>query len=156
MTPHLFRPPITLSDEIKCPALHHMSKKWDVGALRLVSFSGATLSINQNQSASYLIFVTGTAGGARGEKICHVEKFHISVHDRCGEIWNFSTCGLISHFSTWQMWRNLKSPSLCAQFMVFCCILHCFDAEFVCFCDLRCFVAKSVCCDLCAIIWRKF
>ena len=24
--------------------------------------------------------------GARGEKICHVEKFQISAHDRCGEI----------------------------------------------------------------------
>ena len=24
---------------------------------------------------TYLIFVVGTAGGARGEKICHVEKF---------------------------------------------------------------------------------
>ena len=24
-------------------------------------------------------------------KICHVEKFQIYMHDRCGEIWNFST-----------------------------------------------------------------
>ena len=31
------------------------------------------------------------------------------------------------------MWRNLKSPSLCVQFMVFCCILHCFVAKFVFF-----------------------
>ena len=63
-----------------------------------------------------------------GEKIGHVEKFQISIHDRCGEIWNFSTCrgisdfshnrcgeirnfakfGGISKFYTWQMWRNLK------------------------------------------------
>ena len=63
-----------------------------------------------------------------GEKIGHVEKFQISIHDRCGEIWNFSTCRGISNFShnrcgeiiifakfggiskfyTWQMWRNLK------------------------------------------------
>ena len=38
--------------------------------------------INTLENA-YLIFVTG---GARGEKICHVEKFQISAHDRCGEI----------------------------------------------------------------------
>ena len=28
----------------------------------------------------------GHRDGVRGEKICHVEKFQISVHDRCGEI----------------------------------------------------------------------
>ena len=28
------------------------------------------------------------------------------------------------------MQRNLKSSSLCVQFMVFCCILHCFVAIF--------------------------
>ena len=28
----------------------------------------------------------GSHGYIRGEKICHVEKFQISVHDRCGEI----------------------------------------------------------------------
>ena len=31
------------------------------------------------------------------------------------------------------MWRNLKSPSICVQFMVFCCILNCFVAKFVFF-----------------------
>ena len=43
---------------------------------------------------AYLIFVTGTTGGARGEKICHVEKFQISIHDICGEILNLTTLGL--------------------------------------------------------------
>ena len=28
----------------------------------------------------------GHKDGVRGEKICHVEKFQISAHDRCGEI----------------------------------------------------------------------
>ena len=28
----------------------------------------------------------GSHGYIRGEKICHVEKFQISMHDRCGEI----------------------------------------------------------------------
>ena len=51
------------------------------------------------------------------------------------------------------MLSNLKSPSLCVLFMVFCCILHCCVAFF--FCDLRCFVAKSVCRDLRAIVWRS-
>ena len=41
-------------------------------------------------------------------KICHVEKFQLSMYINCGEIENFSTCGEISDVSTWQMWRNLK------------------------------------------------
>ena len=41
-------------------------------------------------------------------KICHVEKSQIYMHERCGKIWNFSTCGVISNCSKWQMWRNLK------------------------------------------------
>ena len=32
-------------------------------------------------------------------KICHVEKFQIYTHDRCGKIWNFSACGVILNFS---------------------------------------------------------
>ena len=43
-----------------------------------------------------------------GEKIGHVEKFQISIHNRCGEIRNFARFGGISKFYTWQMWRNLK------------------------------------------------
>ena len=38
------------------------------------------------QSHPYLIFVTGTTGAARGEKICHVEKFQISIPEICGDI----------------------------------------------------------------------
>ena len=48
----------------------------------------AHLQTRLNYGYSYLIFVAGTAGGARGKKICHVEKFQISAHDRCGEIGN--------------------------------------------------------------------
>ena len=43
-----------------------------------------------------------------GEKNCHVEKFQIWIHNRCGEIRNFARLGGISKFYTWQMWRNLK------------------------------------------------
>ena len=40
----------------------------------------------------------GSHGYIRGEKICHVEKFQISMHDRCGEILHFSTCEEFSQF----------------------------------------------------------
>ena len=35
-----------------------------------------------------------------GEKSVMWRKFQISIHDKCGEIWNFSTCRGISAFST--------------------------------------------------------
>ena len=61
-------------------------------------------------------------------QICHVEKFQISMHDRCGEIQIFSTYGVISDFSSWQMWRNLKFLHIwlvCdvenVKFKLFCC-----------------------------------
>ena len=40
------------------------------------------------------------------------------------------------------MWRNLKSPSLCVQFKVICCILHCFVAKFVFFLRFKLFCRK--------------
>ena len=43
-----------------------------------------------------LIFVTNITNYIRGEKICHVEKFQLSMCDNCGEIDNFSACGEIS------------------------------------------------------------
>ena len=38
--------------------------------------------------SAYLIFVTGTTGGARGEFFCHVEKF---VHMTVCQVEKFST-----------------------------------------------------------------
>ena len=58
-------------------------------------------------------------------KICHVEKFQIYMHDRCGEIWNFSTFGVISNFSTWQMRRNLTFLHMLSNFKFF----HMTDVE---------------------------
>ena len=58
-------------------------------------------------------------------KICHVEKFQIYMHDRCGEIWNFSTFEVISNFSTWQMWRNLTFLHMLSNFKFF----HMTDVE---------------------------
>ena len=46
-----------------------------------------------------MIFVTGTTGRTCGEKICHVEKFQISPHLSCEEIWNCSTS---------IMWRKFR------------------------------------------------
>ena len=43
-------------------------------------------------------------------------------HNRCGEMWNFAKFGEISHFSTGQMWRNLKF----IQFFVIKSVLRCF------------------------------
>ena len=45
--------------------------------------------------------------------------------------WNYSTCGVISNFAKWEMWRNLKclhiwhvcdveNASTCVKFMLFC------------------------------------
>ena len=42
----------------------------------------------------YLIFVTN-ATNLFVEKNCHVEKFKVSLHDKCGVISNFATCGVI-------------------------------------------------------------
>ena len=44
-----------------------------------------------------------------GEKIGHVEKFQISTHDRCGEIWNFSMWRVISDFSHNRCWEILPN-----------------------------------------------
>ena len=38
------------------------------------------------RSSTYLIFVTDSRTVSVEKKICHVEKFQISVHDRCGEV----------------------------------------------------------------------
>ena len=76
-------------------------------------------------------------------KICHVEKFQISMRDKCGEIWNFSTCGVISNFAIWKMWRNLKflhiwhvcdveNASTCVKFMSF--IVKLVLSQFMHFC----------------------
>ena len=72
------------------------------------------------------------------------------------EIWNFSTCGVISNFFTWQMWRNLKflhswhvydveNVFKCVHNMLFCwkmgfvviyavCREICFDAIYALLC----------------------
>ena len=73
------------------------------------------------------------------------------------------TCKVISNFSIWQMWRNLKffhMTKVCGAFLVFCHILCCFFWHF--FCELHCFVAKSIYALLCGdkwspklCLWRK-
>ena len=77
-----------------------------------------------------------------GEKIGHVEKFQISIHNRCGEIRNFARFGGISKFNTWQMWRNLKS-TLFLLWNLFCGNLRYFSRNLFC-CKLRAFAWKKI------------
>ena len=64
-------------------------------------------------------------------KICRVEKFQISMQDKCGDFWNFSTWRVSSNLSAWQMWGNLnflhiwrvsdaENVSTYVQFLLFC------------------------------------
>ena len=52
----------------------HIVKQINLQVLLQNSFVGVH-SFVWRKFETYLIFVTGTTGGARGEKICHVEKF---------------------------------------------------------------------------------
>ena len=83
-------------------------------------------------------------------KVCHVEKFQIYMHERCGEIWNFSTCKVISNLYTWQMWRHLKflhtwnvydveNVFKCVHVMLFCWKIG-FVVIYAVFCEI-CFDA---------------
>ena len=64
-----------------------------------VAISRATYVHNRLLELTYLIFVIGTTGGARGENICYVEKLS------WGEI---STWQIVmwKKFPTWEMWRK--------------------------------------------------
>ena len=58
-----------------------------------------------------LIFVTNIANYIRGEKICHMEKFQLSMYDNCGEIWkilvNFENLESLKKFG--KIWKNLEN-----------------------------------------------
>ena len=75
---------------------------------------------------TYLIFVTYATYGICAEQICHAEKFPISIHDMCGEIWSFSTSRGISDFRNLifcQMWREISNfvmKSVLSRFTLFC------------------------------------
>ena len=83
------------------------------------------------------------------------------------------SCGEISNSCTWQVWGNLKFLHMWIKFtflhitdvekseisLIMCTIygiLLNFTLFFAFFCNLRCFVVKSVCRDLRAVVWRKF
>ena len=84
---------------------------------------------------SFLGSVWGSAGGPfKGSATwprswgptapkCHVEKFQISLLDRCGDNWNSSTCGVIVKFSPWHMWKNRKYPSLSTNYITWTLLL---------------------------------
>ena len=97
----------------------------------------------------YLIFVTGTTGGACGE---------ISPHDRClcTEILHMKNCQLEKCLHMLNMEKNLSCgdifPHENVETNLFCRNFCCF------FCLLRCFVAKSILSrftGFCVLHWIK-
>ena len=88
-------------------------------------------------------------------KICHVEKFQIFIHDRCGDIWNLSTSVMwryfrfphITNVKKSEMWRIQKLLHMWRNFK----FLHNTDV----ICDLCYFVANLFCRNLRAFVWRK-
>ena len=79
----------------------------------------------------------GPTGQARGEKICHVEKFHISVHFlHIG--FNFKFLYMTDVEKSEVSFVVCTIHGILLHFTLFCWKICCF------FVDLRCFVAKSV------------
>ena len=70
-----------------------------------------------------------------GEKICHVETFHMSWRDKCAEIWNFSTCGVITKFCCMKdVEKSFSSPHLACMWCGEClhmCKIHVFVVKLV-------------------------
>ena len=64
-----------------------MANELDTVAIPYQSHQGK-LELQYNISGANSIpdICHGLTDGVRGEKICHVEKFQISVHDRCEEM----------------------------------------------------------------------
>ena len=115
-----------------------------------------------HRTFSYLIFVTGTTGGACGEKICHVGKFSPQDRLSCGEIFHMTNCQsekclhtvdkekygeksvMWRHFFTSRMWTQICFVTIHAV-----CREICFVAIYAVF------LRKIFCCYLRAFVWRK-
>ena len=114
-----------------------------------------------------LIFATGVPRVIPVEKICNLEKFQMSV--RCGEIWNLLHCvydlwyfvafwNIVVQYMGWEWpWSN-RCPILPGCHLIYKNMKSIIMLRLLwnIFGDLRCFVAKSVCCDVHAIVRRKF
>ena len=108
--------------------------------------------------------------------ITHSQTSYLSrTHGRCPWRKNLS-CGEISNLCTWQMWRNLKFLHMWINFTFhhmtdvekseisfIMCTIYGILLHFTLFCCKKfiflrftLFFAKSVCCNLRAIVWRKF
>ena len=93
-----------------------------------------------------LIFVTSTTSGARGEKICHVEKF---LHMTYCHLERFSTwqIDMWKKFSIWEMWRksvkwrNRLSYLWCFNAYYAVLLQNLLILRFTLFCRKICFVA---------------
>ena len=113
------------------------------------------------------IFVTSVPRVIPVEKICNLEKFQMSV--RCGEIWNLLHCvhdlwyfvafwNIVVQYMGWEWpWSN-RCPILPGCHLIYKNMKSIIMLRLLwnIFGDLRCFVAKSVCCDVHAIVRRKF
>ena len=118
--------------------------KIDVNQPKSIIFNCFTWSNNDEEtgmnacgSQAYFIFVTGTTGGARGEKICHVEKF---LHMTYCYLKRFSTWQIdtLKNFSTWEMWIQSVNWTNDVYNLWYFVTLNCWKILF--FGDLRCFV----------------
>ena len=103
------------------------------------------------QAMAYFIFVTGTTGSARGEKICFVEKF---LHKTGCHVEKFSTWHIVmwKKLSTWEIWRK----SVIWRNYVY--NLWCFVALNCCkisFLAIYAVLSRIFCRDSRAFVWRK-
>ena len=65
---------------------------------------------------AYLIFVTGTTGGACGEKTCHVEKYVPQDRLSCGEILQMTNRQLEKCLRTVDMEKYGEKPVIWRNF----------------------------------------
>ena len=145
----------------QCPNPRHSNLKG--ASLRpYFTFSGIPIP--------YHIFVTGTTGGAYGERICHVEKFLFLTDCLVGKFstWHFVMCRNLSTWqmwrksvlwrklSTWEMWRQLSFAIIRAVLLqdLFCCnlcwfVVKCVWSRFTHFCLEKNWTKNCVCATDC-------
>ena len=52
--------------------------------ITMLAITMKMMTLSSRRASAYLIFVTDPTGISVEKNNCHVEKFQISVHDRCG------------------------------------------------------------------------
>ena len=105
----------------------------------------------QENSGSYLIFVTGTTGRACGEFFCHVEKF---LHMTDFHVEKFSTWHDVmwKMLSTWEMWKkSVMWRNFLHNWWFFVALNCCKIIVLVIYAIL----SRIFCRDLRTSVWRK-